>query len=64
MSAAAVDVRREDQMLINEFGRLNAQARELREDRALLQKRLEEVDDATTELAMGDGDDVRERRRI
>ena len=55
---SAAEVRREDQVLINEFGRLNAHARELREERALLQKRLEEVDDATTELAMGDGDDV------
>ena len=56
---SAAEVRREDQVLINEFGRLNAHARELREERALLQKRLEEVDDATTELAMGDGDDVK-----
>ena len=55
---SAAEVRREDQVLINEFGRLNAHARELREERALLQKRLEEVDDATTELVMGDGDDV------
>ena len=55
---SAAEVRREDQVLINEFGRLNAHARELREERALLQKRLVEVDDATTELAMGDGDDV------
>ena len=58
MADAAVDVRKEDQKLINEFGRLNARAKEIRADRAVLQKQLEELDDATTELAMGEGDDV------
>jgi len=54
-----VEVRKEDQLLINEFGRLNAKMHERRADRAVLQKSLEEFDDATTELAMGDGDDVK-----
>lgn len=54
-----VAVRKEDQLLINEFGRLNAKLHERRDDRGVLQKSLEELDDATTELAMGDGDPVK-----
>mmetsp|Transcript_75 Transcript_75/g.190 ORF Transcript_75/g.190 Transcript_75/m.190 type:complete len:128 (-) Transcript_75:25-408(-) len=57
-SQGEVTVRKQDQVLINEFGRLNAKLHEIRADRALLQKQLEELDDATTELAMGDGDNV------
>mmetsp|Transcript_1263 Transcript_1263/g.3210 ORF Transcript_1263/g.3210 Transcript_1263/m.3210 type:complete len:124 (-) Transcript_1263:70-441(-) len=54
-----VEVRREDQLKINEFGRLNAKVHEKRADRNALQKAIEELDDATTELAVGDGDDVK-----
>ena len=54
-----VEVRKEDQLLINEFGRLNAKLHERKADRAVLQKSLEEFDDAATELAMGDGDNVK-----
>eukprot|EP00985_Skeletonema_marinoi_P009240 scaffold4271_cov123-Skeletonema_marinoi.AAC.8 len=47
------EVRREDQDAINEFGRLNARLDEVKR-----QKTLEKIDDASTELMMGDGDAV------
>jgi len=52
-----VEVRREDQLQINEFGRLNAKLHEKREDSALLKKQIEELEDATTELAMSEDED-------
>eukprot|EP00621_Florenciella_sp_RCC1693_P011662 CAMPEP_0182532322 /NCGR_PEP_ID=MMETSP1323-20130603/11303_1 /TAXON_ID=236787 /ORGANISM="Florenciella parvula, Strain RCC1693" /LENGTH=131 /DNA_ID=CAMNT_0024742053 /DNA_START=47 /DNA_END=442 /DNA_ORIENTATION=+ len=53
-----VEVREEDQMLINEFGRLNSRLHELQADSAALKEKIEHLDDATTELMMG-GDSVR-----
>jgi len=53
-----VEVRREDQLQINEFGRLNAKLHEKREDRAVLKKQIEEFDDASTELALVEEDDA------
>ena len=54
-----VEVRYEDQLLINEFGRLNARLHERRADIEQLKKSLEQMDDATTDLAMGDGGTVK-----
>lgn len=73
-------VRREDQLRINEFGRNNAQLHELREQKKALkvrarsrvqitiylqeptlwtsQDKLDTLDDANTELMMGEGDNV------
>mmetsp|Transcript_5094 Transcript_5094/g.15417 ORF Transcript_5094/g.15417 Transcript_5094/m.15417 type:complete len:125 (-) Transcript_5094:135-509(-) len=59
MGDGDVEVRREDQLKINEFGRLNAKLHEKRADRDALQKTIEELDDATTELAMSDGEHVK-----
>eukprot|EP00558_Chaetoceros_sp_UNC1202_P005299 CAMPEP_0197236600 /NCGR_PEP_ID=MMETSP1429-20130617/3650_1 /TAXON_ID=49237 /ORGANISM="Chaetoceros sp., Strain UNC1202" /LENGTH=133 /DNA_ID=CAMNT_0042695409 /DNA_START=103 /DNA_END=504 /DNA_ORIENTATION=+ len=53
-----VEVRREDQENINKFGRLNARLHECRDEIAVLKKKLEEMDDASTELMMGSGDKV------
>mmetsp|Transcript_6428 Transcript_6428/g.13077 ORF Transcript_6428/g.13077 Transcript_6428/m.13077 type:complete len:135 (+) Transcript_6428:132-536(+) len=52
------EVRREDQDKINEFGRLNARLYEVREEISSLKKLLEKIDDASTELMMGNGDRV------
>lgn len=52
------DVRREDQENINKFGRLNARLYELRAEREELKKKLEQTEDASTELMMGSGDKV------
>mmetsp|Transcript_37886 Transcript_37886/g.68243 ORF Transcript_37886/g.68243 Transcript_37886/m.68243 type:complete len:135 (+) Transcript_37886:115-519(+) len=52
------EVRREDQDQINEFGQLNARLHELRFEVDKLKKLLEKIDDASTELMMGDGDRV------
>mmetsp|Transcript_16992 Transcript_16992/g.16402 ORF Transcript_16992/g.16402 Transcript_16992/m.16402 type:complete len:135 (-) Transcript_16992:164-568(-) len=52
------DVRREDQENINKFGRLNARLYEVRAERDDLKKNLEQIEDASTELMMGDGDKV------
>ncbi|KAJ1463183.1 hypothetical protein M885DRAFT_556896 [Pelagophyceae sp. CCMP2097] len=58
-AAADVEVRRADQALINEFGRLNAKLHERRGDVDAVKKTMEELDDAATELAMGDGGGVK-----
>ncbi|KAJ0401525.1 hypothetical protein ATCC90586_003544 [Pythium insidiosum] len=52
------DVRREDQMKINEFGRNNARLYEIRDLKKALQDKLDTLDDANTELMMGDGGNV------
>ncbi|KAL9182871.1 hypothetical protein ACHAXT_004150 [Thalassiosira profunda] len=52
------EVRREDQDQINEFGRLNARLHEVRGEVGGLKKLLEKIDDASTELMMGSGDNV------
>lgn len=52
------EVRREDQDQINEFGRLNARLHEARREADNLKKLLEKIDDASTELMMGNGDNV------
>lgn len=54
-----VEVRWEDQVKINEFGRLNAKLKEREGEEQALKKALEELDDATTELELGDGGDVK-----
>mmetsp|Transcript_7357 Transcript_7357/g.11030 ORF Transcript_7357/g.11030 Transcript_7357/m.11030 type:complete len:135 (+) Transcript_7357:89-493(+) len=52
------EVRREDQDKINEFGQLNARLHEVRSEVDSLKKLLEKIDDASTELMMGNGDRV------
>jgi len=52
------EVRRVDQENINKFGRLNARLYEVRSERDDLKKKLERIDDASTELMMGSGDRV------
>ena len=52
------EVRRVDQENINKFGRLNARLYEVRGERDGLKKKLERIDDASTELMMGSGDTV------
>jgi prefoldin subunit 4 len=52
------EVRREDQENINSFGRLNARLQEVKEEQAILKKKMEQLDDASTELMMGSGDNV------
>mmetsp|Transcript_20761 Transcript_20761/g.37271 ORF Transcript_20761/g.37271 Transcript_20761/m.37271 type:complete len:135 (+) Transcript_20761:162-566(+) len=52
------EVRREDQNKINEFGQLNARLHEVRSEVDNLKKLLEKIDDASTELMMGNGDRV------
>jgi prefoldin subunit 4 len=52
------EVRREDQDNINKFASLNAKLHEVRAEREEIQKRLEGIDDASTELMMGSGDKV------
>ncbi|CAM9799195.1 unnamed protein product, partial [Chrysoparadoxa australica] len=52
-------VRREDQERINEFGNLTTGLRELRQDLKATQDTLDELDDATTELMTGEGEDVK-----
>ncbi len=53
-----MDVRPEDQAMINEFSRLNARLHEIQQDSKGLKEKLEHLEDATTELMMG-GDSVR-----
>ncbi|KAF1318488.1 Prefoldin family protein, partial [Globisporangium splendens] len=52
------DVRKEDQIRINEFGRNNAALHEIRDQKKSLQDKLDTLDDANTELMMGEGDNV------
>eukprot|EP00526_Cylindrotheca_closterium_P020094 CAMPEP_0113647026 /NCGR_PEP_ID=MMETSP0017_2-20120614/24870_1 /TAXON_ID=2856 /ORGANISM="Cylindrotheca closterium" /LENGTH=129 /DNA_ID=CAMNT_0000559013 /DNA_START=62 /DNA_END=451 /DNA_ORIENTATION=- /assembly_acc=CAM_ASM_000147 len=52
------EVRREDQDNINKFARLNARLHDVRDERALIKKSLERLDDAATELMMASGDPV------
>ena len=53
-----VDVRPEDQNMINEFSRLNGRLHEIQVDIKGIEEKLEHLEDATTELMMG-GDTVR-----
>jgi len=53
-----VEVRREDQDNINLFGRLNARLHEVRDEKKELKDMLEKIDDASTELMMGNGSKV------
>ncbi|CAK4079685.1 unnamed protein product [Aphanomyces euteiches] len=53
-----VDVRKEDQEKINEFGRNNTRLAELRDELKALKSRLETLDDANTEIMMGSGENV------
>ncbi|KAL7449276.1 hypothetical protein ACHAWC_001351 [Mediolabrus comicus] len=52
------EVRREDQDAINEFGRLNARLDEVKRQIESMKKTMEKIDDASTELMMGSGDNV------
>ena len=52
------EVRREDQDNINKFGQLNARLYELRDEKIRVKKKVDQLDDASTELMMGDGDKV------
>lgn len=56
MADADVEVRWEDQVKINEFGRLNAKLKEREGEEQALRKAIEELDDAATELELADGD--------
>ena len=53
-----VEVTPHDQSNINEFGRLNARLHEARGEHDGYKSRLEKLDDACTELMMGEGTDV------
>lgn len=52
------EVRRGDQDQINEFGRLNARLSEVKTEAQRLEKHLEKIEDASTELMMAGGDTV------
>mmetsp|Transcript_20468 Transcript_20468/g.26963 ORF Transcript_20468/g.26963 Transcript_20468/m.26963 type:complete len:136 (-) Transcript_20468:297-704(-) len=52
------EVRLEDQENINKFGRLNARLYEVRGEKDGLKKKLERIDDASTELMMSSGEKV------
>mmetsp|Transcript_35397 Transcript_35397/g.40986 ORF Transcript_35397/g.40986 Transcript_35397/m.40986 type:complete len:139 (+) Transcript_35397:95-511(+) len=52
------EVRRDDQENINKFGRLNARLHEVRYTISEKKKHLERIDDASTELMMGNGSNV------
>ena len=54
-----VEVRLEDQMQINEFGRNNDRISEMKHEVKTMQEELERLDDTNTELMMQDGDNVR-----
>ena len=51
-----VEVRREDQALINEFGRLNARKHDARDEVAEAKKRAEELDDAEEGVMLADAE--------
>ena len=51
------EVRREDQENINRFARLNARLAVVRNERDVLKKDLERLDDASTDLMMASSDD-------
>jgi chaperonin cofactor prefoldin len=53
-----VTVRPHDQSNINEFGRLNARLHEATAEKDSMKKKLEHLDDASTELMMGSGGTV------
>uniref|UniRef100_A0AAV1T454 Prefoldin subunit 4 n=1 Tax=Peronospora matthiolae TaxID=2874970 RepID=A0AAV1T454_9STRA len=52
------DVRKEDQLRINEFGRNNAQLHDVRDQKKALKETLDTLDDASTDVMMGEGDAV------
>ncbi|TDH68043.1 hypothetical protein CCR75_008635 [Bremia lactucae] len=53
------DVRKEDQLRINEFGRHNAALHEIRAQKNALKDKLDTLDDANADLMMGEGDNIR-----
>jgi len=57
--APDVDVREDDQRRICRFGNMNEQLKELRSDIKGVKDAIERMDDASTELMMNDGDDVK-----
>lgn len=52
------EVRRVDQDNINKFGQLNARLYEVRDEKKRIKKKMDQLDDASTELMMGNGDKV------
>ena len=52
------EVRRVDQDNINKFGQLNARLYEVRDEKSSIKKKMDQLDDASTELMMGNGDKV------
>ncbi|CAM9689478.1 unnamed protein product [Discosporangium mesarthrocarpum] len=54
-----VEVRWEDQQSINEFGTLNTRLQEITQDKAHIKDVLDKLDDASTELMTGEGEDVK-----
>lgn len=57
-AAPSFNVTFEDQQMMNEFGQLQDKLEELQVDITDLQTQVERLDDATTELMMGDGGHV------
>ena len=53
-----VEVRWEDQRNINEFGRLNTRLLEIKEERAILTKHVEDLEDVEEFIMLADGDDA------
>ena len=53
-----LQVRKEDQLRINEFGRNNAQLHDVRDQKKALNETLDTLDDASTDVMMGEGDAV------
>ncbi|CAH0478377.1 unnamed protein product [Peronospora belbahrii] len=53
-----VDVRKEDQLRINEFGRNNALLHEIRDQKKTLKDKLDTLEDANTDLMMSEGGDT------
>lgn len=53
-----VDVRKEDQLKINEFGQNNARLVDIRGQMDELRKQLETYDDASAEIMMGDDEPI------
>ncbi|CAI5743384.1 unnamed protein product [Peronospora destructor] len=52
------DVRKEDQLHINEFGRNNALLHEIRDQKKVVKDKLDTLDDANTDLMMGEDDNI------
>ncbi|RLN31608.1 hypothetical protein BBJ28_00005543 [Nothophytophthora sp. Chile5] len=58
LHGGTASVRKEDQLRINEFGRNNAALHDIREQKKTLKDSLDTLDDANTDLMMGEGDNV------